>query len=61
MAEVAKARQARLRERARRLRGYAEEKPHLALELIEIADGLDAEADTLGRGSPAANEEGLVC
>jgi hypothetical protein len=61
MAEVAKARQARLRERARWLRGYAEEKPHLAGELIDIADGLDAEADALGGGSPTTNEEGLIC
>lgn len=61
MAEVARARQAKLRDRAKRLRSYAEEKPHLAVELIEIADSLDAEADALGRAPPTANEDRVVC
>ncbi len=61
MVEVAKARQAKLRERASWLRGHAEEKPHLAVELIEIADGLDAEADAMGRQSASTNQDRLVC
>ncbi len=61
MTEVAEARRAKLRDRAKRLRAYAEEKPHLAVALIEIADDLDVEADALGGGSPTANDDRVVC
>jgi hypothetical protein len=61
MAKTAEKRQARLRERAQWLRGHADEKPHLAIELIEIADSLDAEANALAQADQSTNTDGLVC